>query len=72
MATTNDITGDSLVTKSSTDTYRDGWDRIFGKKRKPFKSTELKEPKPCGGCDKCKCLTKVEDDDKSKDIKSES
>jgi hypothetical protein len=31
----NDITGDSLHTGSSTDAYRDGWDRIFGKKEEP-------------------------------------
>lgn len=35
MATTNDITGDSIQTKTNTDQYRDGWDRIFGKKKKP-------------------------------------
>ncbi len=29
----NDITGDKIATKSSTDDYRDGWDRIFGKKK---------------------------------------
>jgi hypothetical protein len=28
----NDITGDSIITKSSTEKYRDNWDRIFGKK----------------------------------------
>lgn len=28
----NDITGDSILTKSSTEKYRDNWDRIFGKK----------------------------------------
>lgn len=28
----NDITGDSILTKSSTQQYRDNWDRIFGKK----------------------------------------
>lgn len=32
MTTTNDITGDALVSKSTTESYRDGWDRIFGKK----------------------------------------
>ena len=37
MAARNDITGDSLTTKSATDSYRNGWDRIFGKK-------EVKEP----------------------------
>ena len=37
MATTNNITGDSLITKAPTDAYRDGWDNIFNKKQ------ELKE-----------------------------
>ena len=32
MTTKNDVTGDNLVTKDTTDAYRDGWDRIFGKK----------------------------------------
>lgn len=32
MATTNDITGDKLITKSTNDNYRDNYDRIFGKK----------------------------------------
>lgn len=34
MATTNDITGDSIQTKTNNQQYRDGWDRIFGKKTK--------------------------------------
>jgi hypothetical protein len=33
MATINEITGDSLTTKRTTDAYRDGWERIFGKKK---------------------------------------
>lgn len=32
MASRNDITGDSLVSKTATEAYRDGWDRIFGNK----------------------------------------
>lgn len=28
----NDITGDSIITKSSTEKYRDNWDRIFSKR----------------------------------------
>jgi len=32
MASKNDITGDSIQTKTSTKSYEDGWDRIFGKK----------------------------------------
>jgi len=34
MASKNDITGDSIQTKTSTKSYEDGWDRIFGKKEK--------------------------------------
>lgn len=30
MATTNPVTGDRMVTKTSS-TYGDGWERIFGK-----------------------------------------
>ena len=37
MATTNNITGDSLITKAPTDAYRANWDNIFNKKQ------ELKE-----------------------------
>ena len=37
----NDITGDSILTKSSTEKYRDNWDRIFGKKN----SEDLTESK---------------------------
>ena len=32
MPTKNDITGDSLISKTSNDAYRDGWERIFGNK----------------------------------------
>jgi len=32
VASKNDITGDSIQTKTSTKSYEDGWDRIFGKK----------------------------------------
>lgn len=31
MATKNDITGDTIITKGTTDKYRDNWDAIFGK-----------------------------------------
>lgn len=33
MATTNDITGDKLITKSNNDNYRNNYDLIFGKKK---------------------------------------
>jgi hypothetical protein len=29
----NDVTGDSIITKSSTEKYRDNYDRIFGNKK---------------------------------------
>jgi hypothetical protein len=34
MATKNEITGDTLITKSSNKKYDDGWERIFGKKKR--------------------------------------
>lgn len=39
----NDITGDSIQSKPSTDLYRDGWERIFGKKTPPQTHTESDE-----------------------------
>lgn len=32
MAAINEHTGDQLTTKTTTEDYRSGWDRIFGKK----------------------------------------
>ena len=32
MTAKNDVTGDAIATKSNTDAYREGYDRIFGKK----------------------------------------
>ena len=32
MAAKNDITGDSLRSKSTSDDYRDNWERIYGKR----------------------------------------
>lgn len=34
MATKNDVTGDSIQTKLTSDLYRQNWDKIFGKKTK--------------------------------------
>lgn len=31
MATKNDVTGDSIISKRNTNKYRDNWDRIFNK-----------------------------------------
>jgi hypothetical protein len=39
--TRNDITGDFIISSASSDAYRDGWERIFGKK-KP--AEEIKQP----------------------------
>jgi len=36
----NDITGDSIQSKPGTDLYRDGWDRIFGKKESDEQTPE--------------------------------
>jgi hypothetical protein len=34
----NDITGDSLRSKPSSDKYNEGWERIFGEKKKREKA----------------------------------
>lgn len=39
MATKNDVTGDSIVSRSTNKNYSDGWDRIFGKKNDPSEET---------------------------------
>jgi len=43
MATKNPITGDSLISKASTQKYRDNYDAIFKKKEQP---KEIKTPEP--------------------------
>lgn len=43
----NDVTGDSLTTKTTTDAYRDNWERIFGKKDKEQSSEELDTSEGC-------------------------
>lgn len=32
----NPVTGDLIASKGATDSYRDGWDRIFGQRKKAF------------------------------------
>lgn len=32
MASKNDITGDALISKATTEAYSSGWDRIFNKR----------------------------------------
>jgi len=43
MATTNNITGDSLITKAPTDAYRNGWDNIFKPKKEEPHVPETKK-----------------------------
>lgn len=43
MTSKNDITGDILVTKVTSEAYRDNWDRIFGKKTTTEVSPETLE-----------------------------
>ena len=33
MATNNDVTGDTIKTKLTSDLYRNNWEKIFGKKK---------------------------------------
>ena len=44
MATKNDITGDELISKPTTDSYADGWDRVFGKKEKTIQDIAEEHP----------------------------
>jgi hypothetical protein len=36
MTAKNDITGDQIQTRSTTEAYRDNWDKIFKKKEKTY------------------------------------
>jgi hypothetical protein len=40
----NDITGDKLITKTASTAYRDGWDRIFGRKEVQPEPVKVKPP----------------------------
>jgi hypothetical protein len=47
MIAKNDITGDRIVSKRTSDAYEKGWDRIFGRSKKTKDRTpsgELAEP----------------------------
>lgn len=46
MAARNDITGDSLVSRVTTDDYRNNYDAIFRKKPEPKPEEETSEVKP--------------------------
>lgn len=43
MTTKNDVTGDRLITKVASDSYRENWERIFGNNK--YKHGRAK-PKP--------------------------
>ena len=43
MATTNDVTGDRLVSKTSSQQYKDNWNLIFGKKKDSKEETKEKK-----------------------------
>ena len=43
MSRFNEITGDKLVSKKQSKAYKDGWDRIFGAKKKKKTKEELKK-----------------------------
>lgn len=46
MTARNDITGDAIATKKTTDAYRNNYDLIFGKKdKKDEKKPEVSETK---------------------------
>lgn len=49
----NDITGDTIKTKVSTQAYRDGWDRIFNKKNMN-KEYVIVTAQWCGPCQSLK------------------
>lgn len=44
MPSSNDITGDSLVSRTATQSYRDNWDVIFGKKAAQASTNEPQLP----------------------------
>jgi len=51
---TNEITGDTLVSKSSTEQYRNNWDSIFGKKAPIKEEPEQILISNTGYCSRCK------------------
>ena len=45
MTSKNDVTGDSLISKTNSDAYCAGWDRLFGepKEKEPLKDHQIRE-----------------------------
>lgn len=46
MTAKNDITGDSIKSKGTSEQYRDNWDRIFGKKKDQNDTKSSETPVP--------------------------
>ena len=46
MAAKNDITGDTIATRAITDTYRNNYDLIFGKKKRGSTDNPLRPVQP--------------------------
>lgn len=58
MTAKNDITGDSIRSKDSSDAYRDNYDKIFRKKELPIVYEGKVEDQECSsnaGCKKDSC-----------------
>ena len=49
MATRNDITGDAIQTKKTSQTYRDNYDLIFGKKNRGSTHNPIRNIQPTTG-----------------------
>ncbi len=54
MSSRNDITGDHLVSKATTDAYRDNYDAIFRKPKIEAKPAVSSDPNVCPDCGKWK------------------
>ena len=50
MVARNDITGDAIQTKGVSDSYRNNYDLIFGKKKMQIRTTENTEGFAACGC----------------------
>lgn len=47
MAAKNDVTGDSIRSKTSSKAYSEGWDKIFGKKKTKKKQSGTAQRTSC-------------------------
>lgn len=44
MVAKNDITGDAIKSRTNSQAYEDGWDRIFGKKKANDSKPQIADP----------------------------